>query len=47
MVCPKCHSPNQHIVKIGSVNTVKKGQRQRFKCQDCARTFYNKEEGIK
>jgi transposase-like protein len=45
MECPKCNSIK--IVKIGCVRTIRKGLRQRYKCQDCAKTFYydNKEDG--
>jgi transposase-like protein len=47
MECHYCNS--EKIVKIGSVRTIKKGLRQRYKCQDCAKTFYyeKKEGGLK
>ena len=38
--CDKCFS--EHVVNHGNVTTVKKGKRQRFKCQSCGHTFYSK-----
>lgn len=36
--CPWCN--HDKIVKHGIKNTVKKGKRQRYQCNLCARTFY-------
>lgn len=34
------HCKSKSIVKFGKVLTILEGQKQRFRCQDCARTFY-------
>jgi transposase-like protein len=36
--CNRCSS--EHVVSHGYVPTVKKGKRKRYKCQNCAHTFY-------
>jgi transposase-like protein len=41
---PDKHSSVPHIVNHGNVVTVKNGERQRLKCQECGRTFYFKEK---
>jgi transposase-like protein len=43
MVCLNKNCQSTHVVKHGSVATVKKGKQQRFKCQDCGKTFYNED----
>ncbi|MFA5365615.1 MAG: hypothetical protein WC325_10595 [Candidatus Bathyarchaeia archaeon] len=39
--CPECKST--HIVKAGFAIT-RKGRKQKYKCQTCARTFYQTQE---
>lgn len=39
---PEKHGDTPHIVNHGTVITVKKGEQQRFKCQECGHTFYCK-----
>jgi transposase-like protein len=39
--CKRCGS--SHIVAHGSVTTVKSGERERCKCQNCGHTFYRDE----
>ena len=39
---PEKHIGEPHIVNHGNVVTVKNGERQRLKCQQCGRTFYIK-----
>jgi len=36
--CPVCDS--ERVWKVGTVPTQKQGQRQRYKCALCAKTFY-------
>jgi transposase-like protein len=38
--CPKKDCKSTHVVSHGTVVTVNKGKRQRYKCQDCGHTFY-------
>jgi transposase-like protein len=42
-ICEYCKS--DHVVCHGIVKTQREGKRQRYKCQECAHTFYieNKE----
>lgn len=47
VTCKFCKSEN--VVKFGKVPTVNAGKKQRFRCQECAKTFYGeiqKEEKI-
>ena len=39
MKCPACGS--ERVWRVGTVPTQKQGQRQRFKCAICAKTFYS------
>jgi len=36
--CPECHSTK--VWKVGLVPTRKGGKKMRFKCSQCARSFY-------
>lgn len=42
VTCKKCKSDN--VAKFGSIPTVNAGRKQRYRCQDCGKTFYS--EGI-
>lgn len=42
--CPKENCQSEHVVSHGTVTTVKKGKRQRMKCQECGKTFYKGNE---
>ena len=41
MKCPVCES--DHIAKAGLYPTVSEGKKQRYKCMECGRTFYDPE----
>jgi transposase-like protein len=43
--CPYCKS--DRVVKIGFRRTVKNGKRQRYQCQECAKSFYAGDESTK
>ena len=38
MECPNCKS--KHIVKLGKIPSFKAGRKQRYKCWECGKTFY-------
>lgn len=38
VTCKKCKSDN--VAKFGSIPTVNAGKKQRYRCQDCGKTFY-------
>ena len=44
MKCPKCGSVNYQ--KIGFIPGIN-GPKQRYRCSDCGKTFYNPEEAKK
>jgi transposase-like protein len=50
---PMCKNPNcksnlgllpKKVVKFGHVPTVSEGEKQRYRCQVCAKTFYSENQ---
>lgn len=39
-ICEKCKS-NERVVKFGKIPTVKRGFKQRYRCQLCGNTMYD------